>query len=442
MSDDLRMIHQDPPPLCGRGPAVRIAVLGDDRIGPLSVSSREQGGLSLSFREDSFIVWLRALAPSILSPDELVIAVPGAAAARLAQRVNDVVSREERPDAVLICAGLEDCAAAIRGVAPDFSETAHALERMADFFLLNHVKPIFVIPPPSPLFANGLFAERYIALIATLRRISACISGVALIDPIPALLKPQAYGLEPDDRYATKDGLTSVGAFRLARAVLQSLRELYPTHRVDDRAPDRDCAVLNDNPELRMPERAATAGIAGPQPTAYAIDGVGTGGVAARATPFVSPGSVGVRIALSGGYATSWGAIRLYQRAPDSATRQLRCGDLVGAFCDLACPGEAKNISSVSLHATLVRAHDFVGLHSAPCPVAEAGSLLRLSTPVFAAPDDIQALHVSLHILLSPGVDRDAAGEILVQRMVLYGRRMGAEAGRDQDMSPFARRAA
>lgn len=421
-------------PIGAAGP-LRIAALGDGVIGPLSIERREQGGLSRAFQGDRFIVWLRALAPALDCPDARVAGVEGATTLEVASRAPALLAAGAPPHAALICVGGADCAAAIRGVAPDFDASARALEQLAGLFIARGVRPVFILPPPSDMFANGLFAERYIALVATLRRLCDSRPPAALVDTIAPLLKARAYGLEPDERYAAAGRLNDLGAFRLAQAVISELRRMFPRADIDKRDASAVAPALNLNPEL-----AGSGAVSDGVPKDYSLDGVGLGGAAMRVAPLAGSGG-GVRLSLSGRYATAGGIGRLHQRAPEAAVAALGAGEPVQAVCDIEAPAAAGAASGVSLHATAVWDNGFAGLHSARCPAGVAAGPVRLVTPAFSPHRRLHALHVSIHIHLAAAAGRDAVGDVVVRRIALRAGSSGPPA-QEWSMSHAIRRAA
>src|SRR3569833_2130766 len=134
----------------------RLAAMGDGLIGPLVHSARDAAGLNRSFVDNRFINWLRVLLPGASLPERAVFGIPGQTTVAIAERAHEVLNLDPLPDAVLICAGIEDCLATIKGDAPTADQTVYALETLAATFSSNGIVPIFILPPPCALFSNGL----------------------------------------------------------------------------------------------------------------------------------------------------------------------------------------------------------------------------------------------------------------------------------------------
>lgn len=421
---------------------LRLAALGDGLVGPISVARRGASGPERFFRDDRFMVWLRTLLPGLDAPESALLGAPGETSVMIARRAEAAIDSGERFDAVLICAGLQDCFAAIRGVAPPPDEMVRAFETMASAFLARDVKPIFLIPPPNPMFSNGLFADRYIAIVATLRRLCRDGAGPVLIDPISSLVKPRANGVTPDPRYVANDNLNRFGAFRLAQTVAERLRELFPDAKLDEGSDAPESAALNANPRLLGAGGAIEGDVAGVCVAGSRLDGSGLGG--ARIEAALAPRG-GQRLVFSGRYSTGWGFVRLHQRVPAHALEALAGGDVIEALCDIDLAAPVENIASVSLHATAVWDRDFIGLHSSlygggpGMAEAYAG---RLRTPRFALPRRLDALHVSLQIHLAPGADLAARGEIAVRSLAVRKAEAPARDGVGLEIMQSAEKAA
>ncbi|WP_342362804.1 hypothetical protein [Terrarubrum flagellatum] len=424
---------------------LRLAALGDGVIGPLSSMRRGASGPECAFIDQRFPIWLGMLLPGVEASENAIVGAPGEFATEIAARANALLDLHPLPDAVLICAGAEDCAAAVRGVAPDADDAARAFRDMADLFAARGVKPIFIIPPPNALFSNGLFADRYVTLASTLRRLCRVATGPALIDPIPDLLKPRARGIEPDPRYASEAGLTSLGAFRLAQTVAARLRALFPHFDLDGADDANSDAALNANPFLDEPGGEVASVVVGACAAGYRIDGHGLGDAAIRASVERSLGRSGQRISFSGSYSTGWGFARLHQRAPMEAIMSLARGDEIEAVCDFELVGPVENIASVSLHATPVWNGGFIGLHSssyAGGPGVAEPHRGRLRTPRFTLPRELTALNLSLQAHLVPGADRNVSGELLVQSLMVRKAAPSAVGTADQTTRQLKRRRA
>ena len=187
MTADLGQNLNLPAPSIQPFPAFRLAAIGDGLIGPLSRSGRAEAGLERLFIENRFINWLNVILPGAEIPEKFVYGVPGETTVAVAKRVHAILELDPRPQAVLICVGTVDCMASIRGIAPKPEATVDALETTAAELLGAGIQPIFIIQPPCELFSNGLFADRFVFIAATLRRIAEQDTRIGLIDPTNAL---------------------------------------------------------------------------------------------------------------------------------------------------------------------------------------------------------------------------------------------------------------
>lgn len=395
----------------------RLAVIGDGLVGPMLRSGRGQAGLERQFAANCPLTWLMRIRPGLdIGPDR-IFAAPGATTVALAGRVPDILDLQPRPDAALISAGLEDCLQTIRGIAPSMEEAADAFETIASELLAAGIEPIFIVPPPCAQFSNGLFADRYVAVAATLRRIAER-HGLHLVDATPALLKPRARGIEPDERYVSTAGdgaLSELGAFRMAGEIAQ----VVDRPSVAKPAPLGGEGALNANPTLTGKRGVLlTQAVGGHCATGYSIDAHQTGG--ATITSAVRDGSQHLRF--SGRYSSQWGFVRLSQHVAARIVETLERGDEIEALCDFALSGPVENIAAVSLHATAVWDNDFIGLHSSHyvggpgVPEPHAG---RLRTPSFKLPGRLKKLHVSLQVHLRPGTDLEAKGKLALHAIAL-----------------------
>jgi hypothetical protein len=395
----------------------RLAVLGDGLIGPMLRAGRGPAGLERQFAAQCWPTWFNRIAPGLDIAQDRIIAVPNATTVLLAKHVPDILDLDPRPDAVLISAGMEDCLQSIKGIAPAMEEATDALEAIAAEMIAAGIEPIFVLPPPCALFSNGLFADRFVAITATLRHIAER-RRLRLVDATPALLKRRAHGLEPDERYvsAAADGtLSELGAFRMAS---EAAHVLDAVPMAEPEALDGDEA-LNGNPSLSGKRGVMlTKAVSGNCATGYSLDAYQTGGATIAAAVRAS----GQRLMLSGRYSSQWGFVRLSQHVGGQVVDSLGRGDEIEASCDISLSGLVENIAAVSLHATAVWDNDFVGLHSSQYvggPGVSEPYAGRLRTPSFKLPGKLKKLHVSLQVHLRPGADLDAHGSLDIHAMAV-----------------------
>jgi hypothetical protein len=400
----------------------RLAAMGDGLIGPLVHSTRNTTGHHRSFIDNRFINWLRVLLPGLRLADDTVFGVPGETTVAVAARAQAVLDLDPLPDAVLISAGTEDCLATIRGVAPTADQTVGALEELATTFSDIGVTPIFVLPPPCALFTNGLFADRFVTIAATLRRLHEREKRIKLIDATHLLMKPNSFGIEPEPRYvsAGADGrLSSAGALRMAQEVARQLRSMVPGSSIR-RPPGRGVKALNANPLLTGSGGAITSkDVTGRCATRYRIDTHQLGGAKVRVEKHTDRKRVAMqRLTFSGRYTTNWGFVRLSQEIDTKIVKGLAAGDVVEATCDFELGGQVENIAAVSLHTTPVWDNDFIGLHSSLYsggPGVGEGHHGSLRTPRFVVPAAVRKMHVSLHVHLLPGENLTAGGQLDVR---------------------------
>jgi hypothetical protein len=405
----------------------RLAAIGDGHIGPLIHNGRGAAGRERTFIDNRFLNWLRVILPGADLSVEAVFGTPGETTVAVARHVHAILEIDPPPEAVLVCAGMEDCLAAIKGIAPPPDETVCALEAMAEQFSASGVVPIFIVPPPCDLFSNGLFADRYVAISATLRRMHEREGRIGLVDATDVLMKRPAFGVEPDPRYvkAGSDGqLSSLGAFRLAQEVARQLQLHFPQISIRRPRTRSGSDGLNRNPLLAgSGGRIVTDAVSGRCATGYCINAHQTGGakIQARASA-VREGEVVQRLAFSGRYSTNWGLVQIFQEIDADTVNGLAGGDIIEAICDFELVAPVANIAAVSLHATAVWDNDFIGLHSSQyiggAGVSEAHGG-RLRTPRFSVPARLKKMHVSVQVHLVPGDNLTVAGELRIYAIVL-----------------------
>jgi hypothetical protein len=397
----------------------RLAAMGDGLIGPLVHSTRDTNGNNRSYIDNRFINWLRVVLPGLRLTDDAVFGVPGETTVAVAARTQAVLDLDPLPDAVLISAGTEDCLATIRGVAPTADQTVGALEALATTFSAIGVTPIFVLPPPCALFSNGLFADRFVTIAATLRRMHEREKRIELMDATDLLMRPKSFGVEPEPRYvpAGADGrLSSLGALRLAQEVARQLRSMVPNSSIR-RPPDRGVKALNANPLLTGSGGAITTkDVSGHCATRYRIDTHQLGGAKVRVEKHTDRKCVATqRLTFSGRYTTNWGFVRLSQDLDTKTVTGLAAGDVIEAICGFELGGQVENIAAVSLHTTPVWDNGFIGLHSSLYSGGPGVSEAHhgcLRTPQFVLPAAVRKIHVSLHVHLVPGENLTAGGQL------------------------------
>lgn len=175
----------------------------------------------------SFLSCLASLREDLMVSSEAVITLKNGTTADVAALLPKVAKLTPRPHAMLVCVGLEDCRRTTTGTAPTMARSRAALETIADRLLESGTTPVFIIPRPSVMFSNGLFADRFIAIAATMRYL-ATKPGIMLVDATRDLMKQRAYGVEPDPSLVDANGrLTAVGNKKLAAAVAAALPTIF-----------------------------------------------------------------------------------------------------------------------------------------------------------------------------------------------------------------------
>lgn len=371
-------------------PGVVLAGVGDHL---LEAGLASEPG-SLGYRSDRLAGWLRMLLPDVVTSETSMLGEAGVTAPQMLERLNAFLPTASRTGIVLLSAGLEDCRATMRGVAPSSEASIAAIEAAAVITVAAGSTPVFVLPPPSPLFANGLFAERYVTLAATLRRLARHDPRIGVVDPTSRMTRARAFGIEPEPGLVREAGeLTPAGAYRLAVAVTGGLRTIAPAASA---LTPPDGKPLNHNPWL-------DGGIASPVLEAgctcaagYAID---TQSLASLRVSGCALEGGGQRLGLSGRLVHPSGFIRLSHALDPERLSLLAAGDGLEASAEIVLRGVVGPVSAVRVHATPVWDGGFIGLHShdhAGRSGFDGALQARLCTPRFRVPARLKRLHVSL----------------------------------------------
>jgi hypothetical protein len=399
----------------------RLAAVGDGYVGPFLHAKRGASGLERWFVDGCFVNWLRVLMPEAELPERSVFGDPGTTTVALAKRLKEILALAPQPQAALICVGTEDCMASTRGGAPSPEASAGALAHFANELAAGGVRPIFIIPPPNIMFANGLFADRFIALAAILRRICRVDDRFALIDPTSALMKPRAFGVEPDPRFAKAvdpGRLTDLGAFRLAQDVAERLRVILPLPKGVRSIGNQ--AAVNANPYLNGRSGAIRCeAITGRCPTGYRIDSHGLGGARVKVSRSAGDGR---RLQFAGAYSTGWGFVRLSQEIGADTLDTFSPGDAIEARCDMRLEGSSASLAAVCLNVTAVWENDYVALCSGRYvggPGLGEDYAGCLQTPAFTPPGRLKKLHVALQAHLAPAENTRIDASVDIGSVVL-----------------------
>lgn len=410
---------------------VRFAAFGDDLIGPSEVMQTRDGVVERYFPQDRFTSWVRVMAPWITLPEGKLFSLPGATSVKVAAGLGPVLGLAGEVDAVLICAGLHDCFAMMTGTAPPPAETIASFEVMAAKLLDAGMIPVFVVPPPCPQFANGLFADRYIAIAATLRRLARQDRRIGLIDVGRKLVGARAFGIEPDPRFASGDELgtlTPAGAFAFAQAAAKALAalapRLFPGKALPGTAPGTPSDALNPNPTLSGTGGTLSGeGVSGAGADGYTLASHGLTGMTLVAESGASPDvPAGQRLRFGGRATSSWGLVKLSQSLGADALAALAPGDMIEAECAFALQGPVETIASVSLQLTPVWQNGYCahvsGHYAGDAGISEAHAGV-LSVPAFTVKTPLAKLGVSLVVHLRPGTDVPVSGLLDVRRIAV-----------------------
>lgn len=410
---------------------VRFVAFGDDLIGPGEVVLTRDGTVERFFTPDHFTSWLRVLAPWIALPEARLFSLPGATSVKVAAGLEPVLALAGKVDAVLICAGLHDCFAMMTGTAPPAAETVASFEGMAAKLLDAGMIPVFVVPPPCPQFVNGLFADRYIAIAATLRRLARQDRRIGLIDVAGKLVGARAFGIEPESRFATGDDrgtLTPDGAFAFAQAATKALAalapRLFPGKALPGTAPGTPLDALNPNPTLSGTSGTLSGeGVSGACADGYTLASHGLAGMTLVAESGSSPDiPAGQRLRFGGRATSSWGLVKLSQTLAPDVLASLAPGDMIEAECAFALQGPVETLASVSLQLTPVWQNGYCahvsGHYAGDARVCEAHSGV-LSVPAFTVKTPLAKLGVSLVVHLRPGTELPVSGLLDVRRIAI-----------------------
>jgi hypothetical protein len=308
----------------------------------------------------------------------------------------------------------------MRGMAPPPDASIAVLESVADVMLGAGMKPVFLVPPPSRHFSNGLFADRYVTLAATLRRLARRDARIGLVDPSTTMAQPGAFGIEPASGLFHQDeGVlpTPAGALRLAIATAAELRKFLPDA---DRPHSNLTNVLNPNPGLRGNlGSVGVEGAAGDVASDFRLESHGLSAVDCRAKVLEGGGQ---RINLSGRYSTGWSFVRLVQSVAADTVGTIAKGDRIEAVASVSLRGDVENVAAISLTATPVWRDGYVGLHSHDYAGGAGTGLAyaaELRTPTFNIPAPLSKLHLSLSLYLRPGSELEIDAELDVSSLAL-----------------------
>lgn len=391
-------------------PGLRAFAVGDALVSPPAYKQQTKSTSVLGYHSSSMLTWLRTMLPGLELEDQDIIGQAGTNTARLAAGIEEVVAARADYDLALVSVGLADSEETTRGVAPSSTEGVAAIERIVATLLRAAIKPVLLLPPPHPLFANGLFADRFIGVSATMRRLARQYPQIILVDPTNRIKRPDGFGIEPQPDLADTGGkLTIAGAFALAELVADALLAALPEAGL---ASSRDSGG-----EALLPiARGMRSGLL---PSGCSLDASKAGGLVAKA---MRSEQGGLRIKASGFYSSQWPLVRLHRTLPPSVFEGLVKGSEIGAEAEIRIRPTTQGLASVALQLTPVWQNDYIGLSSSEFfgrAQIGTGRIKLLRTPRFHLPGPLQRLSVSLLMHFLPGADLIADADVDVLSIAL-----------------------
>ena len=396
-------------------PAPRAFAIGDALLSPPLYSQQTETSSVVSYHPASTLTWLRALLPGLALADRDIAGRAQVDTVRLAVGIEEIATAYAGYDLALVSVGSVDCEETTRGVAPAPATGVAAIEHIVGTLLRAAIRPVLLLPPPHPLFANGLFADRFIAVSATWRRLARQFPEIILVDPTEPLKRPEGFGIEPRPDLVEADGSgrpTIAGAFALAELIADRLLSALPACGLAQPAV-ADSALLLPSTE------------AGELPEGFSLETAHAGGIAARIGPAVAPaGRPGLRIEAQGSYTSPWPFVRIVHALPPSCLESLGIGSEIAASAEVAITHAARGLASVSLQITPVWQDGYVGASSSEFYGQQqigSGRIRLLRTPPVRLPGPLQRLSLSLMLHFLPGTERiaDAAVDVLSIRFGL-----------------------
>ncbi|MGX5734067.1 hypothetical protein [Bosea thiooxidans] len=390
-------------------PSPRAFAIGDALLSPPLYSPQTEASSIVSYHSASTLTWLRTLLPGLALADSDIAGHAQTNTVRLAAGIAEIAAARAGYELALISVGSVDCEETTRGVAPAPATGVTAIEHIVGTLLRAAIRPVLLLPPPHPLFANGLFADRFISISATLRRLARQFPEIVLVDPTAKLKRRDGFGIEPQPELVEADGSgrpTIAGAFVLAELIADRLVAALP-------ACDLAQPGVPDGIPLLAP---AAGGTAGEPPEGFSLETEHAGGIAARLRPAVAPdGRPGLRIEAGGRYASPWPFLRINRDLPPSRLEGLGAGSEITASAEIAIAHAAQGLASVSLQLTPVWRDGYVGASSSEFYGQRqigSGRIRLLRTPTVRLPGPLQRLTLSLMLHFLPGTERIADGAV------------------------------
>ncbi len=399
---------------------LRAFAIGDAFLAPPRYDARSATTPIVSYQSASTSGCLRAILPGLALEDADIAGRATMNTVSLAAEIDAIAAAHSGHDLALVSVGLVDCEQTIRGVAPEHQASVAALERIVGALLHAGIRPVMLLPPPHPLFANGLFAERFICVSATLRRLARQFPELILVDPTETMKQPGGFGIDPRPDFVDADQggkLTVAATFVLAELIADALIAAFPAA---DLAGRRE---LEGEALLSFEQRASSDVPAGGVPAGFVLDETHAGGIAADAAVLL--GEVPrLRVRASGTYSSQWPFLRLHRALQPSLIESFAKGSPIAAEAAIGIDSAARGLASVSLQLTPVWETGYVGLSSSEFHgqlQIGSGRIRQLRTPVFLLPGPLKALSVSLMMHFLPGTERTAEAVIDVMAIHLAG---------------------
>lgn len=407
--------------------AIKLLAIGDAVLEPPLYRRNDQGTPVAAYRGNSPLTWLRTILPQAELDDTSIFAVPGSTTAATAELVDKLPDISGGFDAVLVSIGLQDCFQTILGIAPSPEQTVASIEQIVNAAVSAQTRPILIVPPPCPQFSNGLFADRYLAISATLRRIARQRREVILVDATDRLKDPDAFGIEPAPDMASGDDhgrLSTKGATVLAEAIAEAVIEAFGLDRSAYAGVALADDALNENPLLRGTKGSLNGAFAiGKVPDGYVLNSEHSGGIRAfSGTGNTSGRPQSCRLSAHGRYNSNYPFIRLDHPLAQERFSVIEPGDHIEALAEFTLGENRGSLAAIQLQLAPAWSKGFIGLRS----VEFTGDLLIgesdhgvIRTPPFAIPAPLEKLFVSLVLFFKPGTDLEADAMIDVHSLVV-----------------------
>ena len=407
---------------------IRFIAIGDALVEPCLYRRTDGNAKILSYRSNSVLTWLRSLAPQIDLDDAAIFSEPGETTVSLAERLPSILSEAGAVDAALVSVGLQDCFQQMESSALSPQASIAALQMIVDGLIDTGVRPFVLVPPPCPQFSNGLFADRYLAISASLRRMARQRPAMTLIDATDELKGANASGIEPEKGYTSDDAagrLLPAGALRLARLAAASISAFYGFGAgAQARIAARADGAINSNPLLSGSSgHLESDASCGSVPEGYRLDAINGGGIRAFGATSAAHAEISsYTLTLHGRYASAWPFIRVTCDLTVEELAGFETGDIIEAFAEYEIVANRKNLAFVAFQLTPVWRTGFIGLASGEFDGAPLVDGLRHAiarTPKFTVQAPLDRLSLSFIIYFTPGDDLYADATLVLRSVVV-----------------------